>query len=286
MKRPTFYLLSMAALAGSTLLLPACDKTNDPQTPATATELSAQDQSLAEDETAALADLTDAAAPADAATPNSPAFESDDLARLAGRCLTRTYDAATRTLTLDFGTTNCVGPNGVARRGKIVTVFNGPLREAGATRTITLVDYYRNDHQHTGTRTITGLGGGSWNLVVQNASISTPAGTHSWTASRTYTRTAGRGTRTLTDDEYTVTGQTSGTNRKGVSYTATIAQPLLKKFQPGCARTFVAGTVSIETDKDKQALLNYDPSGTQACDNLASITVNGVTRTIRVGGGM
>lgn len=275
----------MAALAGSTLLLPSCEKSNDPPQGADVA-VSAQDQSLAEDETAALADLTDAAAPTDAAVPNSPAAEADDLTRLAGRCLTRTYDAATRTLILDFGLTNCVGPNGVARRGKIVTVFGGPLREAGATRTIKLVDYYRNDNQHTGTRLITRLGGGSWSLLVQNASITTPAGTHSWNASRTYTRTAGEGTRTLTDDEYSVTGQASGTNRKGMGYSAVISQPLIKRFQPGCARTFVAGTVNIVTDKNRELLLNYDPTGTQACDNLASITVNGVTRTIRVGGGL
>ncbi|NVO83684.1 hypothetical protein [Hymenobacter terrestris] len=284
MKRSTSYLLSMAALAGSTLLLPACNKANDPQSPDVA--VSAQDQSLAEDETAALADLTDAAAPADAASPNSPAAEADDLTRLAGRCLTRTYDAATRTLTLDFGTTNCVGPNGVARRGKIVTVFGGQTRDAGATKTITLVDYFRNDNQHTGTRVITRLNGGSWSLSVRNASITTPAGTHSWTSSRTYTRMAGDNTRTLSDDEYSVTGQTTGTNRKGKGYSAVIGQPLIKKFQPGCARTFVAGTVNISTEGARELLLNYDPTGTQACDNIASITINGVTRTIRVGGGL
>ena len=77
MQRPTFCLLSLAALTGSTLLLSSCDKASDPQSPLI--ELSAQDQSLAEDETAALSDLTDAAAPADAAVANSPAIDSDDL---------------------------------------------------------------------------------------------------------------------------------------------------------------------------------------------------------------
>ena len=283
MKRSAFRTLSLAALAASSLLLASCDKSNDPESTVDAA-VSAEDQSLAEDENATVADLVEAGSPSDAAINGSPAAEPADLGRVAGSCVTRTYDAATRTLTLDFGTTNCVGPNGVARRGKIVAVFSGPYRQAGATVTITLVNYYRNDNLHTGTRTITNLGQGSWSLDVQNASITTSAGTHSWASQRVYTRTAGFGTRTISDDEYSVTGQTSGTNRKGVSYTATVQQPLIKKFQAGCARTFVAGTVKVLTSKEKELLLNYDPTGTQACDNIATITVNGNTRTIRVGG--
>ena len=284
MKRSAFRTLSLATLAGSCLLFAACDKNNEPQ--AADVAVSAEDQSLAEDENATVADLVDAASPTDAAVTGSPAAESDDLLRVAGRCATRTYDAPTRTLTLDFGTTNCVGPNGVARRGKIVAVFSGPYRQQGSTVAVTLVNYFRNDNQHTGIRTITNLGQGSWSLNVQNASVTTSAGTHTWTSQRLYTRTAGFGTRTIADDEYSVTGQATGTNRKGVSYTATIQQPLIKKFQQGCARTFVSGTVKVLTSKEKELLLDYDPTGTQACDNLASITVNGVTRTIRIGRGL
>ena len=285
MKRIAFRTLSLAALAGSALLLASCDKTNEsPQ--AADIAVSAEDQSLAEDENAALADLVEAASPADNAVSGSPAAEQADLLRVAGRCATRTYDAPTRTLTLDFGPTNCLSPNGVARRGKIVAVFSGPYRETGATITISLQNYFRNDNQHTGSRIITNLGSGSWSLRVQDASIITPAGTHSWSSERVYTRTAGFGTRTILDDEYRVSGQATGTNRRGVSYSASIEEPLSKKFQPGCARTFVAGTVKVLTSKEKELLLNYDPTGTAACDNLASITVNGVTRTIHVGRGL
>lgn len=277
----TSRLLSCVALAGSLLTLAACDKTNDPQT--TDFTASAEDQSVAEDENAAMGDLVEAASPADITVAGSPAAESADLVRLAGSCFTRTFDAATRTLTLDFGPVNCIGPNGVARRGKIVAVFAGPYRQAGSTVTVTLVDYYRNDNRHTGTRTITHLGGGSWSLNVQDASVTTPLGTHTWASQRQYTRTAGAATRTVLDDIYSVTGQASGTNRRGVAYTATIEQPLIKKFELGCARTFVAGTVSITNSKEKSMLLNYDPTNTQACDNLASLTINGKTKVIRCG---
>lgn len=270
------------ALLGGVLALSSCDKNNDPNLDTTT---SAEDQSTAEDENATVGDLVEAAAPTDASITGSPATEPVDLGRLAGSCFTRTYDAPTRTLTLDFGTVNCVGPNGVARRGKIVAVFSGVSQQVGSTVVVSLVNYFRNDNQHTGTRTITRLASGSWSLDVQNASVITSAGTHSWTSQRLYTRTAGQGTRTILDDTYTVTGQASGTNRKGVGYAAVIEQPLVKQFQAGCARTFVAGTVRINNTNEKALLLNYDPTGTQACDNIASVTVNGRTRTIRCGRG-
>ncbi|UOQ73539.1 hypothetical protein [Hymenobacter cellulosilyticus] len=178
-------------------------------------------------------------------------------------------------------------PNGKTRRGKIIVVFGGPYRlngvvQAGATATVQLVNYFVNDKQHTGTRVFTSLGSGSFTLDVQNASIITPEGTHSWTSQRTYTRTAGFGTATIQDDTYQVSGQASGTNRKGIGYTAQIQQPLTKNFALGCARHFTAGTVSISNSKGQVLLLNYDPTGSAACDNIASVTVNGVTRTIRL----
>ncbi|TGE05464.1 hypothetical protein [Hymenobacter fodinae] len=281
MVNSTFCLRTSFILLGGLLAFSSCEKTSDPSS-AVAT-VSVEDQSVAEDDNATLGDMLEAASPADATQSGSPALEPTDLARLAGSCCTRTYNAATHTLTLDFGPTNCLGPNGVARRGKIVAVFAGPYRQAGATITVSLVEYYRNDNLHTGTRTLTNLGNGSWALDVRNASVTTAAGTHTWASQRQYNRTAGGGTRTILDDVYSVTGNASGTNRNGIAYTATIEQPLLKEFKQGCSRTFVAGTVRFINAKEQNLLLNYDPTGTQACDNLASVTSNGKTRLIRCG---
>ena len=281
--KTSFHTLSMAALAGGMLLFGTASCNKDKEQPALESIESAEDAGAAEDETGSLNDLVEAAAPADASVANGPVAEAADMARLLSACATRTYDPATRTLTIDFGLTNCIGPNGVAHRGKIVAVYSGPFRQQGSSVTITLLNYFRNDNQHTGTRVITNAGDGSYTLSVRNASVITPSGTHSWTAQRTYTRLAGQGTRTILDDRYSVTGQANGTNRRGVEYTAAIQQPLLKEFAVGCARFFTAGTVSISNSRGKTMLLDYDPTGTQACDNIASVTCNGRTRTIRLG---
>ena len=40
-------------------------------------------------------------------------------------------------VTLDFGTTNCTGPDGINRRGIITAVFTGKYRDSNTTITIT-----------------------------------------------------------------------------------------------------------------------------------------------------
>ncbi len=285
MPTPThFRTLACAALAGGLLLASSCKK--DQVAATTADDVvSAQDAGLGDEESAATADMVDAAAPQDAAASASATVaETAELQKLLPPCATRTYDAATRTLTLDFGTTNCLCPDGRYRRGQLQAVFSGPYRQAGAVVTITRTNYFVNDNQHLGTRVITNLGSGSFTLDVQQASIifANNGGTTAWASQRRYTRTAGFLTRTILDDKYTVTGALTGTNRRGVSYTATIQQPLVKEFAPGCARHFTAGTIEVANSKDKTMLLNYDPTGTQACDNIASVTVNGHTYTIHL----
>ena len=77
---------------------------------------------------------------------------------------------------------------------------------------------------------------------------------------------------------YSVTGSARGTNRRGIAYTTTVQSPLIKRGD--CYKYYVAGIVSITNARDKAMLLNYDPSGSQACDNTASVTINGRTKTI------
>ena len=281
MKRLTYRSLLLSALGASLLTgLASCNKDKDlgPET-----TYSAEDNSDAEGSDAATYEYVDANAPEDVNRGGSATYApATDLAALGNGCATRSYDAATRTLTITFDANGCTGRDGRVRRGQIVAVFSGQHRQTGSSVVVSLVNYSVNGNAHTGTRTITYLGNGTYSLDVQGASVTTQQGTFTWTSQRTYTQTAGQGTRTILDDEYSVTGSASGMNRKGVSFTATIQQPLKKVFQRGCARVFVAGTVEITTSREKTLLLNYDPTGTAACDNIVSVTVNGRTRTIRI----
>jgi hypothetical protein len=272
--------LSMLALAGL-LALSSCDKEDEAKPDENF--VSAEDNARMESEMETSqnyveADATERLGSGGQAAANA-AFSA---------CVTRTWDAATKTLTIDFGSTNCLCKDGLYRRGQIVAVFNGNWRTTGSSITITHNNYFVNDNQHIGTKIITSLGNESstsgnyrYSVQVQNASILfTDGSVRSWNAQREVERTAGQGTPTILDDEYLVTGSSAGTNRRGTSFTTTIATPLKKVFRAGCARTFIAGTVNITNSKGKNLVLNYDPSGNEACDRTASVTFNGHTKII------
>jgi hypothetical protein len=281
MRTFNFRSFALTALTASSLLL-ATSCQHDKDQPAPDDIVSAEDHGAGDEENALTADLISAAGPQDEMQSGSATLsDAQELARVLPACASRTYVAETRTLTIDFGAINCLCRDGRYRRGKIVVVFTGADRHRHSGAVATRVNYFVNDNQHTGTRIFTAKGtDGSFTLDVQNASIITPEGTHSWASHREYTRTAGFGTPQISDDAYTVSGTAEGTNRRGVSYMATIGQPLLKVFTPGCARHFIAGTVNISNSKSRSVLLNYDPTNTQACDNIASVTINGKTRLI------
>lgn len=270
----------MAGTAGTLLLAAGCQHDKDQAAPDDI--ISAEDHGAADEENALSSDVLAAAAPQDETLSASASIaDTQELARVLPPCATRTYVAETRTLTIDFGATNCLCRDGRYRRGQIVVVFTGADKRRHSGAVVTRVNYFVNDNQHTGTRIFTAKGtDGSLTLDVQNASIITPEGTHAWTSHREYARTAGFGTPQLSDDAYAVTGTAEGTNRKGVSYTATIGQPLVKVFKEGCARHFIAGTVTISNASGRSVLLNYDPTNSQICDNVASVTINGKTRLI------
>jgi hypothetical protein len=77
-------------------------------------------------------------------------------------------------------------------------------------------------------------------------------------------------------DQFEITGEASGVNRNGESFTVKIDVPLLKKVELGCARTFVKGKITLtNVSSGKTIAIDYDPYSNQACDLTAKATING-----------
>ena len=278
MRTATLRSLALACFASAALLTTSCNRNND----ATPTDdiTTAEDRTDDNSETAMSSEAMQMAGPTDAQAQGSPNIIGDaDFRARFGSCATRSYDFATKTLTIDFGTTNCLCADGRYRRGKILVRFTTDVNRRTAGAVVTRENYFVNDNQHTATRTFTDTGLGSFTVDVTNASIirANGGGTHSWTANWTFARTAGYGTPQVSDDVYSVTGASSGTNRKGISYTATIQSPLIKRAD--CPKYFVQGTMGITNFNNRVMTLDY---GTGTCDNVATVTVNGRTRTIQL----
>jgi hypothetical protein len=200
-------------------------------------------------------------------------------------CAVITRDTINRIITIDFGTSNCLGADGRNRRGKIIVNYIGSYFEQGSVKTITFDNYYRNDNKVEGTRTVTNTGFNAsnqytWKVEARNMKITRPDGKfHTWNSDRVRTMLAGYETSSWQDDEYTVTGDASGSNSDEVTYTATIITPLHRLMS---CKWIDKGVIQFENSKGKSRVLDF---GNGTCDNQATVEVTGrrgrvVTRTI------
>lgn len=126
----------------------------------------------------------------------------------------------------------------------------------------------------SGNITILKINSGLLKLSVTNAKAVNDKGTVTWQSERTITKTVDNGPGLL-GDEFTVTGSASGVNRNGENFTITIDQALEKKIELGCARTFIAGKITLtNTSTGKTIKIDYDPYNNKACDLVAKATIN------------
>lgn len=275
MKRNHSY-LALPLLLAALLLLNSCKKESN-----SFDTVTANNQAFA-DET-----FNDANNIADeAATTGSVTYKTDEENSLLAGCATVTRDTVSspRVATIDFGT-GCTGADGRFRSGQIIVTHTGPYRQQGTVITITFNNYFVNGHQVLGTKTVTNNGrNNSGNLTFSVEAqgqiiLADNAGTITWQSSRTREWIAGESTPTRDDDQYSVTGTASGTAANGDDFTATVVTPLVRNLAPSCRRHFVSGTVLLSRTGRQDRLIDF---GSGACDNLATVTINGVTRTIQL----
>lgn len=187
-----------------------------------------------------------------------------------------------RSWTLDYGTENCTCYFGNSKRGKINVTLSDWWRNEGSLREISFEDYYFNDNQLEGLKTIlnTGLnesGNLTFTTNVSDAKLTyTDSTSISWTCEKYSELVEGSETLVFADDVWAVTGSGSGIDLDGNAYTMEIIAPLI--YQNGCFNP-VSGTVEIVTEGQPDKVLDY---GEGECDNLMTVTQDGVTETIEI----
>jgi hypothetical protein len=182
-----------------------------------------------------------------------------------------------KTVTVDYGTTNCDCNDGKTRRGKIVTTFTGQYIAPGTVITHTPVDYYVNDIKYEGTKTVTNMGLNSngqpyFNVQIDGSATKTDGEVITYTSSRV--RTWVQGYNTLTDrfdDQYEIIGTATGVFSNGGGYSAQTTNPL--HVNVGCGFP-VSGTLEITPQNKPVRSVDY---GQGVCDYAFTVTVNGVT---------
>ena len=182
-------------------------------------------------------------------------------------------------VTVDYGT-SCTGTNDNVRSGKIVIEVTGPRLQSGSKRTVTFVNYFFNGIKVEGTKVLENMGYNSnQNLVI---SVKLTGGKLTLPDGKSIERTtdhqrewiAGLLTKSIWDDEWLITGTSTGKNIDGVAYTNTIMTAL---HSIRACRFIVSGVVKIERTGKTPVEIDY---GTGDCDAKAVVTRDGVSKEI------
>jgi hypothetical protein len=184
-----------------------------------------------------------------------------------------------KTVTVDYGNTNCDCNDGKRRRGKIVTTFTGQYMAPGTVISHTPVDYYVNDIRFDGTKTVTNMGLNTngqpyFNVQIDGTATNTDGVVLTYTSTRVRTWVLGYTTlANRYDDEFNITGTATGTFSNGGGYSALTTSPIHVKF--GCGLP-VSGTLEITPQNKPVRTVDY---GQGNCDSQFTVTVNGNTYT-------
>ncbi len=267
------------AITSLTIGFTACKKTDtadttDKEEIETTIELSG-DQAVADNLTEDANDIYMEAASENGLTGETPATPLESMGILG--CATVTITPLVgfpKKIVIDFGP-GCISPNGIARKGKINIQLSDSLRKTGSTSVLTFDGYYVNGFKKEGTITWTNTSTANskgWQRKVENGKITSPSGRF-WlhSSAKNVVQTEGYTTRrNLLDDAFSITGNSSVTNAKGITRTSSILTALQKKT---ICENISKGSVELKGPKHT-AIIDF---GDGSCDNIGTISIDGGT---------
>lgn len=209
---------------------------------------------------------------------------SDDRFKCA--VITRVGDKAAGTIRVDFGD-GCKDDRGRTRRGVIVITYTGRWSEPGSSWVMTFEDYFVNDIQLAGTRTVVNI---TTDTLRRKFKVDVEDGTATWPDGRIarrrlhHIREHERNTNNILM-RLIIYGTAEGNHRNGRGYQIEILEPLIYDRQ--CMKDEgvfipVKGKKLIKHG-NRQLTIDY---GDGTCDNVVTlININGRMKDIRVIGG-
>lgn len=203
--------------------------------------------------------------------------------------VTVTPNGAGGTISVDFGSANCYCRDFKYRRGIINFTYTGAYTDSGTVITTTFDNYYvGKDSTYmfkvNGTKTVQCLGMNAdsafvYSVNVNGSMVDANSRTMSWTSSRTRKWIAGyatTGINSWSDDVYTISGTSSGTNFEGNAFTAAITTPLVIDYS---CRYIAKGVIELTPSGKPTRSIDY---GNGTCDDDATITVNGISFQVKL----
>jgi hypothetical protein len=276
MKTKHYFLIGTLGLALTGVILTGCKKTStDTNNPTDIT--AAQDDATGADAIQDSKNISDGAAKGQAVD-RFMAAECETVTKLGHDTLYNSQNDSC--IIINFGATDCVCKDGRTRRGKIYVFWNGKSYfDTGSVVAMTFSNYYLDDNNIAGVRTLTNTGTNKWSFDAHLSITYANSQTATWNSTRYYSIT------TVNSVSYwSITGTANGTCRSGATYTIATTTPLYVTVLPwwffGCA-WIEAGTVTVNVSTFSYPVyVNFgSPSalGANDCHITATATINGNT---------
>ncbi len=199
-------------------------------------------------------------------------------------CATITIDSSSSPFIayFDFGLTGCRGSDGIFYSGNVTAQFiNENMDQPGDWFSFNFRNFRQDTVVMNGDMRFTynGINGNGnetttlyFNVRSNTSSNAIPINGENTFQSETFLRDS----TTSSDDQVRITGGGTVITNGGSTYTQTVTTPLLLVDQ-SCSEFFVAGTLLLTAPGIRSRTIDY---GTGTCDNKATITSGGTTRTI------
>lgn len=199
-----------------------------------------------------------------------------------GRFSCATVIKKTDSLIINFGD-SCVGPHGRVRAGIIYITRTAPFWQKNAVITTTFENFSIDGNNIYGTRKIENLGlnendNHMFKTTLSDGKIEFVDGSEIVRSSE-FIKTWVRGANMM-EDELHLTGNASGTNRKGIQYTMEIVDALI--YKATCKHQGFPIAVKgqkIFTVGDKEISVDF---GDGSCDNILTISHDGRSKDIEI----
>lgn len=193
----------------------------------------------------------------------------------------------TWTRTIDFGSAGCTLPNGNVLKGKIIISFSNDFTSKSRTLSYRFVDFYHNGKLLQGNKSITYESKSTQLLATEHPVMTFTVDMKiTFDDGKVYSRTGTTVKETIEGNEtplnwednvFLVTGNSATSLANGDTVTTVITTPL--RYITSCKLPFpVSGIVSI-TKNTSVGTLDF---GDGKCDNLATLTIDGVTKDINL----
>lgn len=192
------------------------------------------------------------------------------------------FDRPKGVITIDFKD-GCTDAKGNVRKGQIIVTYDGRRFMLNSKIITTFNNYYINGIKIEGTNTLTNLTASlesapKFKNEVTGGKVTFIDGKIA-TRDHVLTREWIRGANPI-QDSWKVEGSASGTTREEVSYQMEITKALVYKRSCVASKVFIAveGTKKF-TSGDRTMSIDF---GKGDCDNLVTVTVNGVSKDVEI----